>query len=256
MNIVIRSLTSAACLLLLVCAQAYAESVTWSMGRTIEVQVPISTEATINSRTIVFSGSTAIKEVKTFHEDKDLVLMPSGNTIIARLVNPGFTGNVQVFDDVGDLYILRFTSATASVDETLFIRKPEAPAPAKGSSNSRDAVVANLVSHMLGGRRMHNVTGTAVTTIGSDGKLIPGQVIYQDDSFAFTLVRAWNAGSYRGYQCTIAVTSQRPVAIAFQRLRFPGAIAVHCPEIVTFDPKNPVIDGTPGQVINLYYVAR
>lgn len=243
---------------LLLCAltAVQAETVTWAMGRTIEVQVPISTDETINSRTIVFSSATQIKEVKTFHEDRDLVLMPAGNTIICRLVNPGFTGNIQVFDDAGDLYILRITAATAPTDETLFIRKPEPPPPLRTSPNSRDAIVAGLVSHMLGGRQMRNVTGSMVSTYGADGKVTPGQIIYQDDAFCMTLVRAWNAGSYHGYQCTVTVVSKRPLAISFQRLRFPGAIAVHCPESVTIDPKDPVLNGLPDQVINLYYVAR
>ena len=170
MTLFFRSLVLSTLLVLSTSLWLHAETVPWTMGRTIDVQIPLSTEDTINSRTIVFVGATKLMDVKTFHEDKDLVLMPAGNTIIARLVNPGFTGNVQVFDDAGDLYILRITAATAVVDETLFIRKPEPPpAVRKSSAGNRDALVAGLVSHMLGGRRMPGITGAVVSTLDADG---------------------------------------------------------------------------------------
>jgi hypothetical protein len=246
-----------ALLLALASSAAWAETVSWRLGRTIDVRVPISGDSQIHTRTVVFPQG-AIANFQKFFNEEDLQVVTDRNTMTLQLNNPGFVGNIQVFDQNGNLFILKVMAAdrASQVDEMLVIKSDD---PAIAAQSSRvidgDSAVTAMVAHMLGGRTRPDITGDVVATYDKDGKKTIGAIIYQDDYFSMTVVKSWQGPQVRGFACVIHVTSKKPIRLDFRRLWFPGVLAVHCPELVSYT-SDPSIQATPDQVITLFYVAE
>ena len=200
----------------------------------------------------------AVANFQKFFSDEDLQVVTDRNTLTFQLTNPGFSGNVQVFDANGNLFILRIKAAERSsvIDEMLVI-KAEDGGEAQRTSRiaDGDSAVTAMVAHMLGGRLRPDITGEVVTTFDKEGKKSIGSIIYQDDYFTMSVVKTWQGPQVRGFACVIHITSDKPVRLDFRRLWFPGVVAVHCPDLVSYT-SDPSLQATPDQVLTLFYVAE
>jgi hypothetical protein len=246
-------------LLVLACAAgAPAETVDWSLGRSIDCALAPALPTRALTRTVVFPGGP-ITEVPSFWSEEQLFVKIIRNTLVFQLRDPLFTGTIQVFDDKGNLFLLGVRAARAgeTVDDVLLIRPVEAAggaaAPMPGDS---DGAVTELMAHMVGGGPNPAISGSLVTHVDEHGKVVPGRRIFADDTLTLELIKVFQGPGLRGYECVVRYAGERTVRLDQQRLWFPGALAVYASNQVFINPQTVSIEIQPNQAIRIFYVAE
>lgn len=246
-------------------SRLYAESVTWSLGKTIEVRIPPSTPDQIRSRTIVFPLA-AVDSVINFHDDNDLDSQIKDNTITFRLKNPAFSGNVQVFDKSGNLFVLKISPANSNeaIDEVLFIKAPSASSGPSGPATTGDTTrwpsdlreaSCIMLAHVFGDRQHPDIYEQSTESI-VDGRRVPYTIIAQTDEFEMRMLRAWVSPTITGVLCAFIVKSEKPIRLDYRSLYPRGVVGIHAENQTVFDPTNPIFSADPGQVIQIFYTIK
>ncbi|MCX8013011.1 MAG: hypothetical protein N3A02_01815 [Rectinema sp.] len=248
---------------LLCCStQLPAETVDWQLGQTIEVLMPVSTPEQPNIRTIVFPLA-AVDAVIGFHDDQDLDYQVRDNTISLRLKNPGFSGNLQVFDKNGNLFVFRIKPlprAQSGWDEVIFLRSRTQPVPTAAGGGGADTgwpsdpKVAStiMLAHVFGDRKHPAIFSAPVSSL-VDGKKVDYVTITATDEFELRLIRAWSSPTITGALCQLIVRSEKPIVVDYRSIYPRNVVGIHAEYQTVFDPVNPKLRADPGQVVNIFY---
>ena len=249
-------------LLILINTLAYSETVDWNPDETIICSVKKSEPNDINIRTVVLLGGGAIKSIPKYYSDEVLNIKTFKNTFTVQLRDSNFTGVIQVFDDNNRLMHFKIKPVESSdhIDDMLVVRMSrEAGAKAslglRSSAPDSDGAVIDLMTHMLGGQRRSDISGTMVTRV-EGGDVVPGRIIFEDDTAKMELIHVFQSSTLRGFHIVFTYRGKDAIRINTQRLWFPGAIAVHASDPTLMNQDNPSVEINPNQVIHLYYVSR
>ena len=238
-------------------AAAWAEDVVLPADGVVTVPIRVSTPNQVYPRTIVFP-TDSIGDIPQLFSEQDLFVQQIRNTLVLHLKTADFGGTLQVFDASGRLYLLNVVPAQGDqpVPEKLRITLPQPPpVAAAGMRHNIVEEAMAMFDHMLGFRRRPDVSSVDATVI-RDGEVSVGRRIYEDDDVQILVTRIHQGPALRGYECVFTYRGEEPRYIPYQRIYFPGAIAVYAGQGAFMDPANPGRDVRPGQSIRVYYVAQ
>ena len=220
--------------LLLAPGRAWSETVSWHAGATVDCPLTVATADQERTRTLVLPAQT-ISSWAVTAKGRDLaVRQGERNALVLRLSNPTFKGNLQVWDEDGNLYtfLVRSPADGEAPDDTLILTRGqgggdaggngaapagaasgEAGAPAAGVrvvNRDTDGAAIHLMAQMVSGVTDARIRWTPVTTAERGGRISEGRRLHVDDNLSITLLRIYKAPTLTATSAGWTGTATRP----------------------------------------------
>lgn len=236
------------------------ENVIFHSGDTVEVPMVLTTDDTLQPRTITFPG--VVTEWPQGIPLSNIQLQPLRNTLTIWLKDPSWSGIIQVGDDTGSVYRLRIRHAgegelpdpsltlTLAGDSSI---QAEADPRANYPTDTDSAAV--ILERAMNSRRVpDSITVAPVTSVGEDKKTLPYSVGFADDLLEIRLLRIWTAPNLKGYECAYVWKGEKAVAMDYRRLKFANEISIHAPTAKLIRGGASVIVMEPGMPVPVYHI--
>jgi hypothetical protein len=269
-------------LLLLAPGRAWSETVTWHAGVTVDCPLTIATADQERTRTLVLPAQ-AIANWAITAKGKDLAVKQGDrNALVLRLSNPTFEGNLQVWDDNGDLYtfLVRSPADGEAPDDTLILTRGQGGggtgasggggagpgidafgAPDGGGATGlrvvnrdTDGAAIHLMAQMVNGVTDARIRWSPVTTAERGGRISEGRKLHVDDNLSITLLRIYKAPTLYGYLCRLDWNGDQTAAFQLQRWYRDGMICSYASDQILLVPRDPALAIAPHRVIQVWYV--
>jgi hypothetical protein len=260
--------------------RAWSETVAWHAGVTVDCPLTIATADQERTRTIVLPAQ-AIANWAITAKGKDLaVKQGERNALVLRLSNPTFEGNLQVWDENGDLYtfLVRSTADGEAPDDTLILTRgqggggpgagggggavDEASGGADGGgatgvrvvNRDTDGAAIHLMAQMVNGVTDARIRWSPVTTAERGGRISEGRKLHVDDNLSITLLRIYKAPTMYGYLCRLDWSGDQTAAFQLQRWYRDGMICSYASDQILLVPRDPAAAIAPHRAIQVWYV--
>ncbi len=273
----------AAAALLIAPGPAWSETVAWRAGVTVDCPLTIATADQERTRTLVLPVQT-ISNWAITAKGKDLaVKQGERNALVLRLSNPTFEGNLQVWDENGDLFtvLVRSPADGEAPDDTLIITRAQdggttgggagaggapgldavgepgggaGPPSVRVVNRDTDGAAVHLMAQMVNGVTDARIRWSPVTTAERGGRISAGRRLHVDDNLTITLLRIFKSPTLYGYLCRLDWNGDQTAAFQLQRWYRDGMICSYASDQILLEPRDPALAIAPHRVIQVWYV--